>query len=164
MSDVEPEICNCGALRQAARRVTKLYDDALAPIGLGVNQFSILARLSRVGPSTIQDVARLLVMDRSTLGHLLRPLEKRGLVKLDVSEKDRRSRIVALTHAGKATVAKARPRWAAAQRRFENAFGKDAAVELRAVLKEIATAEFRLGHCDEHPGFHQEHSAARHSA
>src|SRR5258707_12899178 len=99
MSDLDPEICNCGALRQAARRVTKLYDDALAPTGLGVNQFSILARLSRVGPSTIQDLARLLVMDRSTLGHLLRPLEKRGLVKLDVSEPDRRSCIVALTPA-----------------------------------------------------------------
>jgi DNA-binding MarR family transcriptional regulator len=142
MSDLDPEICNCGALRQAARRVTKLYDDALAPIGLGVNQFSILARLSRVGPSTIQDLARLLVTDRSTLGHLLRPLEKRGLVKLDVSEQDRRSRIVALTHAGKAAVAKARPRWAAAQRSFESAFGKEAAFELRAVLKEVATAEF----------------------
>ena len=75
MSDVEPEVCNCAALRQAARRVTKLYDDALAPIGLGANQFSILARLSLVGPRTIQDLARLLVMDRSTLGHLLRPLE-----------------------------------------------------------------------------------------
>jgi DNA-binding MarR family transcriptional regulator len=75
MSDIEPEICNCAALRQVARRVTKIYDDALAPSGLGVNQFSILARLGLVGPSTIQDLARLLVMDRSTLGHLLRPLD-----------------------------------------------------------------------------------------
>jgi DNA-binding MarR family transcriptional regulator len=58
--------------------VTKLYDDALAPVGLGGNQFSILARLSLGDPRTIQDLARLLVMDRSTLGHLLRPLEKRG--------------------------------------------------------------------------------------
>jgi len=47
MSDVEPEICNCAALRQAARHVTRFYDEALAPTGLGVNQFSILARLSR---------------------------------------------------------------------------------------------------------------------
>src|SRR6202011_4023821 len=142
MSAVEPEICNCAALRQAARRVTKLYDDALAPIGWGANQYSILARLSLIGPSTIQDLARLLVMDRSTLGHLLRPLEKRGLLKLEMSAQDRRSRIVALTHAGKAAVAKARPRWAAAQRRFESAFGKDAAVELRTVLKEIAKTDF----------------------
>src|SRR5262244_1946971 len=108
MSDLEPEICNCGALRQAARRVTKFYDDALAPSGLSVNQFSILARLNLVGPSTIQELARLLVMDRSTLGHLLRPLERRGFVKLEVSEEDRRSRMVALTEAGKAAVANAR--------------------------------------------------------
>jgi DNA-binding MarR family transcriptional regulator len=142
MSDVEPKSCNCAALRQAARRVTRLYDDALAPAGLGVNQFSILARLSLVGPSMIQDLAQLLVMDRSTLGHLLRPLEKRGFVKLEVSEQDRRGRMVTLTQAGKAAVAKARPRWAAAQRRFESTFGKDAALELRNVLKEIATAEY----------------------
>jgi len=142
MSDIEPEICNCAALRQAARRVTKIYDDALAPSGLGVNQFSILARLSLVGPSTIQDLARLLVMDRSTLGHLLRPLEKRGLVTLKISDQDRRSRILALTPAGEAAVARARPLWAAAQRRFEGTFGKEAAVELRAVLKEVATADF----------------------
>jgi DNA-binding MarR family transcriptional regulator len=134
MSDIEPEMCNCGALRQAARRVTKLYDDALAPIGLGVNQLSILVRLNLVGPSTIQDLARLLVMDRSTLGHLLRPLEKRGLVTLEVCKQDRRSRTIALTEA--------RPRWAAAQRRFEGKFGKEAALELRTVLKEIAMADF----------------------
>jgi DNA-binding MarR family transcriptional regulator len=142
MSDVEPEICSCSALRQAARRVTKLYDDALAPTGLGVNQFSILARLSLVGPITIQDLARLLVMDRSTLGHLLRPLEKRGFVKLEISARDRRSRWMTLTQAGKAAVAKGRPRWAAAQRQFESTFGREAALELRTVLKEIATAGF----------------------
>jgi DNA-binding MarR family transcriptional regulator len=142
MSEVEPEICSCAALRQAARRVTKLYDDALAPTGLGVNQFSILARLGFVGPSKIQELARLLVMDRSTLGHLLRPLEKRGLVRLEVSDEDRRGRMITLTRAGKAAVARARPRWAAAQRRFDSTFGKEAAHELRAVLKEIATADF----------------------
>lgn len=142
MSDVEPEICNCAALRQAARRVTKLYDDALAPSGVGLNQFSILARLNRVGPSTIQELARLLVMDRSTLGHLLRPLEKRGLVRLEVSEEDRRSRTIALTGPGKALVAKARPRWERAQRRFESTFGKKAALDLRMVLKRVVTADF----------------------
>src|SRR5262249_54609404 len=108
MSDVEPEICNCGALRQAARRGTRLYDEALAPAGLTTNQFSILSRLNRVGPCTIQELAQLLVMDRSTLGHLLRPLEKRCFVELEVSEKDRRSRRVALTSAGKTAAAQAR--------------------------------------------------------
>jgi DNA-binding MarR family transcriptional regulator len=142
MSKVEPETCNCSALRQAARRVTRLYDDALAPTGLGVNQYSILARLGRVGPRTIQDLARLLVMDRSTLGHLLRPLEKRGLVRLHVSEQDGRSRVTALTPAGRAVVARGRPLWARAQQRFASAFGERRALDLRTVLKQVAMADF----------------------
>jgi DNA-binding MarR family transcriptional regulator len=141
-SETEPEICNCSALRQAARRVTRLYDDALAPTGLGVNQYSILARVSAVGPSTIQDLARLLVMDRSTLGHLLRPLDKRGLVRLHVSQRDGRSRVTELTPAGRALVSKGRPLWAGAQQRFASAFGEKRALGLRSVLKQLATADF----------------------
>jgi hypothetical protein len=53
MLEVEPEPCNCLALRQATRRVTQLFDEALAPTGLGVNQYSILARLKGDGPSTM---------------------------------------------------------------------------------------------------------------
>ena len=142
ISEVEPEVCTCLALRQAARRVTRLYDDVLAPAGLGVNQYSILARLARVGPSTIQDLARLLVMDRSTLGHLLRPLEKRGLVRLQVSKQDGRIRVTALTPAGRAAVAKGRPLWAQAQRRFASAFGDKSALDLRTVLKKVAIADY----------------------
>lgn len=141
-SEVQPETCNCSALRQAARRVTRLYDDALAPTRLGVNQYSILVRLARAGPSKIQDLARLLVMDRSTLGHLLRPLEKRDLVRLHVSEQDGRSRLIALTPAGRATVAKGRPLWAGAQQRFARVFGEKDALELRRLLKRVAMADF----------------------
>jgi DNA-binding MarR family transcriptional regulator len=143
MSDIVPEICSCSALRQAARHVTKLYDDALAPVKLGLNQYSILAKLRRVGPKPLQDLAALVVMDRSTLGHLLRPLEKRGLVTLDVSEEDRRSRIIALTPAGTALMKQAHPLWAKAERRFERVFGPDAALGLRTVLKRVATADFQ---------------------
>ena len=142
MSDPHPEMCSCSALRQAARHVTKLYDEALAPIGLGVNQYAILSKLERFGPRTICELAALLVMDRSTLGHLLRPLEKRGLVRLDAPEADRRSRVIALTPAGTALVAKARPLWAKAERRFERVFGAEAALGLRTVLKQLASADF----------------------
>jgi DNA-binding MarR family transcriptional regulator len=109
---------------------------------LGANQYSILARLGRVGPSTIQDLARLLVMDRSTLGHLLRPLEKRGLVRLQVSKRDGRSRVTALTPAGRAALAKGRPLWESAQRRFASAFGAKTAVDFRTVLKQVAMADY----------------------
>ena len=137
------ESCNCAALRQAARHVTRLYDEALAPIGLGANQYSILATLERVGTRTVQELAACLVMDRSTLGHLLRPLEGRRLVRVDVSERDGRRRVIVATSTGKGLVAEGRPLWARAQRRFEKAVGADAAQELRIILKRVATADFR---------------------
>jgi DNA-binding MarR family transcriptional regulator len=144
VSGLAPEICSCSALREAARRVTKLYDGALAPAGLGLNQYSVLAKLERLGPKPLGEVASYLVMDRSTLGHLLRPLEKRGLVRLDVPEQDRRSRQITLTPAGRELLEKARPLWAKAERRFEEAFGRDAAHGLRITLKRITSVDFEV--------------------
>ena len=63
-----PEDCNCFAVRSAARHVTQLYDQVLAPVGLRVTQFSILAKLRRRGPLTINALAEEMVMDRTTLG------------------------------------------------------------------------------------------------
>ena len=103
--------CNCSALRQAARHVTRLYDGELAPLGLGLNQYSILSRLSKFGTRTIQELAENLVMDRSTLGHLLRPLLKRGLLKLETSKRDRRSRIIRLTPARRLRKSSTPPPW-----------------------------------------------------
>jgi DNA-binding MarR family transcriptional regulator len=53
-------------------------------------------------------------MDRSTLGRLLRPLQRRHLVTLAIDPRDRRSRTVALTATGRRTVGNARPLWAVA--------------------------------------------------
>jgi DNA-binding MarR family transcriptional regulator len=141
MSVPEPEFCSCAALRQATRHVTQFYDAALAPAGLGLNQYSILSRLNRFGPMTIQKLAGLLVMDRSTLGHLLRPLEARGLLTLQTSQDDRRSRIVALTEGGGALFAEARPFWVAAERHFESRFGVEAAHALRVTLKQVTATD-----------------------
>jgi DNA-binding MarR family transcriptional regulator len=142
MMDAAPEICSCSAVRQAARHLTRLYDDALAPLDLSVNQYSIMSKLSRFGPQTIQDLADLLVMDRSTLGHLLRPLERQGLLTIHIAETDKRERVVALTTAGKAHVKKAKRLWARAERAFQRAFGADRALSLRTVLKQVTAVEF----------------------
>jgi len=145
VSDVIPEICSCSALRQAARHVTRLYDGALAPVDLGLNQYSILAKLDRFGPKNLQELASLLVMDRSTLGHLLRPLETRRLVKISPSKDDRRQRVISLTPAGIVLLNEAKPFWAKAERHFQQVFGADNAFDLRVALKQVTTAELDLG-------------------
>lgn len=136
MPDLEL-LCNCLALRQAARQVTQMYDLALADSGLRVTQYSVLAVLDRLGPSSVQDLAAALVMDRSTLGHNLRPLERDGLVRLAIDKEDRRTRRLDLTAAGRAKLAEAKPLWRDVQKRFEASFG---APEARALRKDLLRA------------------------
>ena len=101
-SDIEPkpEICNCSALRQAARHVTRFYDALLFPAGLRATQFSILAKLRRRGPLTITALAAEMVMDRTTLGRNIRPLQRKGLVAVASGRRDPRSKELHLTETG----------------------------------------------------------------
>src|SRR2546427_8226355 len=96
-SKQKPEICNCLALRQAARVVTQFYDQHLAASGLRTTQYSILAKLDRLGPMTINSLAAELVMDRTTLGRNILPLERDGLIQVGQNAADARSRDVELT-------------------------------------------------------------------
>jgi DNA-binding MarR family transcriptional regulator len=137
----------CGtALRKASRRVTQLYDDALEGAGLRSTQYAILTELDRRArrPPTLQELADALVMDRSSLGHTLRPLERDGLVALEVGEADRRQRLVVLTAPGRRRFLQARTLWQQAQERFIDIFGAAEAAALRATLLGIAHEE-RLG-------------------
>ena len=77
-------LCNCLSLRQATRRVTQLYDQALGRVGLRATQFSLLLQTEALGPIALQPLAEVMVMDRATLGHNVRPLLGRGLVQLEV--------------------------------------------------------------------------------
>jgi DNA-binding MarR family transcriptional regulator len=120
--------------------MSQFYDAALAPSGLRSSQFSILVDLARRGDArpTIRELSETLVLDQSTIGQNLRPLEREGLVALVRDETDRRSRRIKMTKAGWSRFAEARPLWHAAQEHFENGFGKRAAAELRSVLATVA--------------------------
>ena len=134
--------CNCLALRQAARHATQLYDQELAPSGLRATQFSILARLKGAGAITINALAAQMVMDRTTLGRNILPLERDGLVEVRPSTKDRRTKELHLTDAGSERLRAAVKLWAKAQRRFEAAFGADRSAALRTQLRGVVEAEF----------------------
>jgi DNA-binding MarR family transcriptional regulator len=141
----EPEFaaqdCNCLALRQAARHVTQFYDQCLAPTGLRTTQFSILAKLKRLGPMTINALARELVMDRTTLGRTMLPLERDGLISVETASSDRRSKELHLTKAGAARLRAAGKLWSEAQTRFGAAFGEERALTLRGELRAVAATE-----------------------
>ena len=133
--------CNCLALRQAARHVTQFYDQCLAPSGLRTTQLSILAKLKRLGPLTINALARELVMDRTTLGRTMLPLERDGLIRIEDGTLDRRSKQLHLTRAGVERLRVAGKLWSEAQTRFEAAFGIQRASTLRNELRAVASSE-----------------------
>jgi DNA-binding MarR family transcriptional regulator len=141
-SSLKPEDCNCFVVRSAARHVTQLYDQFLAPVGLHVTQFSILAKLKRLGPMTINALARQMVMDRTTLGRNVLPLERDGLIKIEVSASDGRAKELHLTKTGDKRVLAGREAWERAQARFDSRFGAKRAADFRAMLRAVVASDF----------------------
>src|SRR6516225_8323508 len=130
--------CICLAVRQAARHVTQFYDQLLAPSGLRTTQFSLLGKLRRQGPMTINALAAEMVMDRTTLGRNILPLERDGLIIVEQGSRDRRSKELRVTEAGEARFRAGMKGWAQAQRQFEKAFGAKRTADMRALLHAVA--------------------------
>jgi DNA-binding MarR family transcriptional regulator len=136
-----PAACNCLALRQATRHVTQFYDQFISPLGLRATQYSILARLHRKGAMTINTLAAELVMDRTTLGRNILPLQRDGLIVVGPGQTDRRSKELRLTRAGVERFQAAQKGWAKAQAQFERAYGAKRAKALRTLLEEVTARE-----------------------
>ena len=129
--------CLCLGLKRAARAVARRYDEAFRPLDLNNGQFSTLTAIAGLQPAGMQALAELLAMDRTTLTAALKPLERRGLVEVAVSEADARGRDVSLTSAGRALLARAMPLWQALQQELTDDMGGDRADELRSQLSRI---------------------------
>jgi DNA-binding MarR family transcriptional regulator len=136
---IDASACNCLALRQAARHVSQIYDGYLASEGLRTTQYSILAKLNRLGPLSINELAKSMVMDRTTLGRAIRPLERDRLLAIGAGD-DGRTRSLQLTTAGQARLKAAAAKWREAQKEFERSFGADDAADLRVVLQRVISA------------------------
>ena len=105
--------CLCLHAQQAARALSRRFDEAFRPFGITSGQFSLLNSLNRPAPPTIGQVADTLAMDRSTVTANLKPLERMGAVITTVDPDDRRGRRVALTGAGRALLEQTTPVWIA---------------------------------------------------
>jgi DNA-binding MarR family transcriptional regulator len=124
--------CNCLALPQAARQISQIYDSYLASEGLRTTQYSILPKLNRLGPLSINELAKSMVMDRTTLGRAIRPLERDRLLTIGEGE-DGRTRSLRLTATGEARLKAAMAKWRETQKKFELTFGAQNAEQLRSV-------------------------------
>ncbi len=132
------DTCLCLHMQRAARAVARRYDEALRPLELTNGQFSLMMSLNRAEAPRIGKVSSLLAMDRTTLTANLKPLERRGLVKVTVDEADKRSRLMMLTQAGRTLLAAALPLWKRAQAATERLVTSSSPDRLRADLRALS--------------------------
>ena len=130
--------CLCLHLQRAARAVARRFDAVFRPLGLTSGQFSLLVSLNRPQPPTIGSVATLLAMDRTTLTANLKPLERRGLVRVTIDDADRRSRRLILTPAGRALLASAIPVWRETHAAIDRLLPRSDPGELRVDLRALS--------------------------
>ena len=129
--------CLCLHAQRAARALARRFDDALRPHGITNGQFSLLNVLNRPEPVSMGPVAKFLAMDRSTLTANLKPLERNGLIRIEVDPDDRRGRKLSLTAQGRKTLRAAMSIWKKEHAELEKEIGIDADL-LRAGLRAIA--------------------------
>jgi DNA-binding MarR family transcriptional regulator len=127
--------CLCLHAQRAARALARRFDDVLRPLDLTNGQFSLLTGLNRPQPPSLGSVARLLAMDRTTLTAALKPLQRRGLLKVAVDKEDRRSRLLIITPAGRALLNKAFPIWRKTHAAIEREMTPVKPDRLRAALR-----------------------------
>ncbi len=125
--------CVCAALRRADRTITQIYDAILAPSGLRITQFTLLATIAQAAPISINRLADLMVMDRTTLTRNLCPLSKQGWARIEEGE-DHRLRVVTLTEEGQRVLAQALPLWQQAQSQMLDRLGPQ---HVEALLTEL---------------------------
>jgi DNA-binding MarR family transcriptional regulator len=126
----EPHLCYALAARKSARHLSRLYDSHLAPAGLSVSQFSILRLLKAYEPLKINELADMLIMERTSLIRALKPLQASGWVIAE-SSGNGRAFDVTLSASGLEKVNEAIPLWAEAQAAFEGEVGRDRATRFR---------------------------------
>lgn len=137
--------CLCFRARRVSRALTRMYDDALRPLGIQATQLTLLNAVAMHGErgATMARLAEILAMDTTTLSRALKPLETAGLLQVARMETDRRVRIARLSEAGARCVQAALPLWTAAHARVVDALGAESALDLRERFDSVTAAAAR---------------------
>src|SRR5580704_17962648 len=132
------DCCLCLHVQRAARALARRFDEALRPLGLTNGQFSLIMSLNRPKPPGMAAVASLLAMDRTTLTAALKPLRRRGLLKVTADPEDGRGRLMTLTVKGRKLLARAVPIWKNTHASVEALLGDGGSDGLRNNLRALS--------------------------
>jgi DNA-binding MarR family transcriptional regulator len=128
------QACIATRVRQLSRIVTRVYDDAMRPLGITASQYTLLTQLAHQDGITAVEIGFSLDIEKSTLSRNLKRLLALGLIIMDPPA-GRRGRGLHLTNRGQAMLKDAYPVWQEAQRRAEAVMGPDSRAALDGLLQ-----------------------------
>ena len=129
----------CASLnfRRTSRIVTRMYDTAMQESGVRSTQFAILVGIANLQPVAMGTLAKVLMLDSSTLTRSLRLLQKEEMIEIS-KRAAMRQRFLKLTHSGQKALQRSLPLWRAAHARFVATVGAEHWLKLRDELETIA--------------------------
>ncbi|MGA1833245.1 MarR family winged helix-turn-helix transcriptional regulator [Rhizobium wenxiniae] len=130
------DTCHCILLRKATRKVSSYYDEALAPLGVNIGQFSLLRNIRRMEPVSLTDLAHKVELDRSTVGRNAKVLERMELIAIGHGE-DQREAMLTIAPKGRDILEKGAPLWDGVQDDIEARLGREKARQLQDLLAEL---------------------------
>jgi DNA-binding MarR family transcriptional regulator len=133
---IECSACTCFNTRKIARVITQVFDEAFKKIGFRSTQFNPLVMIFARGPVTVNKLSVYLVMDRTTLGRNLKPLEREGLIEITSGE-DRRQKLISITDKGKELLIRAFPVWQETQKKVLKQIGENKWNEMLVDIKDL---------------------------
>ena len=132
--------CIAVRLRMLNRVITRVYDDALRPLGLRSTQLNILVATARLGVARPADLCDRLQIETSTLSRNVERMKTNGWLEV-VDDADGRAQPIRLTRKGRALLERAKPKWDTAQEEVKDLLGDHAFDTIDEVAQRVCRAK-----------------------
>jgi DNA-binding MarR family transcriptional regulator len=124
--------CFAVRLRLLNRVITRIYDDALRPLGVTVNQMNILAVVENMSEAEPGVIGRFLHMEKSTVSRNIERMRRQGWLSAKAGS-DARRMVLSATARGRALLAKAMPLWNQGQEQVRELLGEAGIASVKRV-------------------------------
>ena len=133
IADTTANACIATRVRQLSRIITRVYDDAMRPLGITASQFTLLTQLASRDGITAVEIGGDLDIEKSTLSRNLKRMLALSLITMDPPA-GRRGRGLHLTPKGQLVIKEAYPVWLSAQQKAVAYMGPETRGTLDALL------------------------------
>ena len=129
-------VCIADKLRLISRVVTSIYDDALRPLGITLNQLNLLVVVAKFEPTSPSKIGEWLHMNKSTVSRNINLMNRNGWLKIEPFGQGRSLQIRLLSK-GREIFKKSNPYWEKAQRNANKMLKKQGVEELKRIAHDI---------------------------